>query len=100
MGHGTRNPWHATDGQVDNEHLKAFACQIERKRGEWFQLTCPAADYSPVRLGEHVMAPECVFTYAGHTIKSYDLVLDALSGFRHIKAENGKREPIRVAESP
>ena len=55
--------------------------------GEWFQLTCPARDFSSVPLGQLVMAHASTYHYSGEVAGTLDFVWDALTGFRHIKTE-------------
>jgi hypothetical protein len=87
VGHGTYNSWRATDGYINNWDILALKGRFREKDGEWFQLTCSTRDFSPVSMGDLVMKPGRVFYYQGGNVKGYDLILDALSGFRHIKDE-------------
>jgi hypothetical protein len=87
VGHGTYNSWRATDGYINNWDILALKERFHRKDGEWFQLTCSTRDFSPVSMGELVMKSGRVFYYQGGNVKGYDLILDALFGFRHIKDE-------------
>jgi hypothetical protein len=100
VGHGTYNSWRATDGNIDNHTIKAMDGRFKKKRGEWFQLTCPVQDYSPVQLGQLVMAHGRSYYYNGQGVNTYDLVMDALTAFWHIKAETREREQIRVQSQP
>jgi hypothetical protein len=88
VGHGNRNAWRATDRSVSNTDVQKMMQGVEKKRGEWLQLTCGEEDFSPVKLGELVMAREHVHTY-GKAVTTYALVTDALFSFRHLKQGGG-----------
>lgn len=92
VGHGSYNSWRAADGFIDNYDIKAMKGQFKKKNGEWFQLTCPARNFSKIQLGELVMAHGRSYYYSGQEVDSYDFVLDALTAFWHIKAETRERE--------
>lgn len=94
VGHGTYNSWRATDGYINNWDILALKGRFREKDGEWFQLTCSTKDFSPVSMGELVMKPGSVFYYRGEDVKGYDLILDALSGFRHIKDETLRNQSL------
>ncbi len=94
VGHGSYNSWRATDGHIDNDTIRAMNGQFNKKRGEWFQLTCPTEDFSPVHLGELVMAHGTAYFYNGDGANSYDFVMDALTPFWNLKAQTKKREGI------
>jgi hypothetical protein len=94
VGHGSYNSWRATDDSIENETIKAMDGRFKKKRGEWFQLTCPIQDYSPVQLGQLVMSHGNSYYYSGQGAGFYDLVTDALTAFWHIKRETRKREQI------
>jgi hypothetical protein len=91
MGHGSYNSWRATDDSIENETIKAMDGRFKKKRGEWFQLTCPVQDYSPVQLGQLVMSHGRSYYYSGQGAGFYDFVTDALTAFWHIKRETRKR---------
>ncbi len=93
-GHGSYNSWRATDDSIENDTIKAMDGRFKRKRGEWFQLTCPVQDYSPVQLGQLVMSHGRSYYYGGHGAGFYDFVADALTAFWHIKRETRRREQI------
>lgn len=97
VGHGSFNSWGATDGAVFNEHVLTLRGRFEKKKGEWFQLTCPAKDYSSVHLGETVMDEKegQVYYYNGEKAGNYDFVWDALFFFSHLKAEAREREEAK-----
>ncbi len=92
VGHGSYNSWRATDDIIDNDTIKAMKGRFKKKRGEWFQLTCPAEGFSPVQLGELVMEHGRSYYYSGQEVNTYDFVMDALTAFWHIKRETRKRE--------
>ena len=52
VGHGSYNSWQATDGIVGNFDIECLKGKFKKKTGEWFQLSCPSSDYSPIHLGE------------------------------------------------
>jgi len=83
--------WRATDDSIENETIKAMDGRFKKKRGEWFQLTCPVQDYSPVQLGQLVMSHGRSYYYSGQGAGFYDFVTDALTAFWHIKRETRKR---------
>lgn len=91
IGHGSYNEWRASDGFIDNFSIRAMRGQFKKKKGEWFQLTCPAQSFSTTQLGELIMANDNVYYYNGHKADSYDFVLDALTAFWNIKNEAKKR---------
>jgi hypothetical protein len=84
VGHGSYNTWRATDSQLANYDIELKKGQFQQKQGEWIQLSCADPDFSPVHIGELVMAKENVHHYNG-TAGTLDFVLDALTAFRHIK---------------
>jgi hypothetical protein len=88
VGHGSLNAWRATDRNVSNTDVQRMMQGAEKKRGEWLQLTCGEEDFSPVKLGELVMARERVYTY-GKAVTTYALVADALFGFKRLKRSRG-----------
>jgi hypothetical protein len=88
VGHGNRNAWRATDRNVSNRDVEEMMRDVEKKRGEWLQLTCGEEDFSPVKLGELVMAKERVYIY-GKAVTTYALVGDALFSFRRLKLSGG-----------
>jgi len=88
VGHGNRNAWRATDRNVSNRDVEEMMRGGEKKRGEWLQLTCGEEDFSPVRLGELVMAKERVYIYR-NAVTTYALVGDALFSFRRLKHNGG-----------
>jgi len=88
VGHGNLNAWRATDRNVSNVDVQRMMQGVEKKRGEWLQLTCGEEDFSPVKLGELVMAKEHVYTY-GKAVTTYALVADALFGFKRLKQSGG-----------
>ncbi|HVE12830.1 MAG TPA: hypothetical protein VNI01_05510 [Elusimicrobiota bacterium] len=85
VGHGSFCLWAATDADVTNDEMTAFMKDQPKKKGEWLQLTCGVPDAWPVKLGELVMDPARVYTYA-KSINAYYLVTDALFGFKYIKS--------------
>ena len=87
VGHGSYNMWRATDDQVANYDIEAMQGKFQRKQGEWIQLSCADPDFSPVHIGELVMAKNNVYHYNGPA-GSLDFILDALTAFRHIKKHN------------
>ncbi len=87
VGHGSYNSWRATDDTVSNHDIKMMKGKFKKKSGEWFQLSCPEKDYSPVHLGELVMKSGKSYRYIGDAAYAFDFILDALTAFRHIKAE-------------
>ncbi|WP_417913605.1 hypothetical protein [Candidatus Electronema sp. JM] len=87
VGHGSYNMWRATDDQVANYDIEAMQGKFQKKEGEWFQLSCADPDFSPVHIGELVMAKKNVYHYNGPA-GSLDFILDALTAFRHIKKYN------------
>ncbi len=88
VGHGNLNAWRATDRNVSNMDVQRMMQGAEKKRGEWLQLTCGEEDFSPVKLGELVMARERVYAY-GKAVTTYALVADALFGFKRLKQGRG-----------
>jgi hypothetical protein len=94
VGHGSYNSWRATDDSIENDTIKAMDGRFKKKRGEWFQLTCPVQDYSAVQLGQLVMSHGRSYYYNGQGAGFYDFVTDALTAFWHIKREARKREQI------
>jgi hypothetical protein len=84
VGHGSRNCWRATDTQISNNDIDKMKGKFQLKHGEWIQLSCAEPDYSPVHMGELVMANKNVYYYGG-SAGTFDFVLDALTAFRHIK---------------
>lgn len=89
VGHGSYNTWRATDSQIANYDIELKKGQFQQKKGEWIQLSCADPDFSPVHIGELVMDRENVHHYNG-TAGTLDFVLDALTGFRHIKESSSK----------
>ena len=92
VGHGSYNCWRATDEMVTNSDIEMMEGKFKKKKGEWFQLSCPSADYSPKQMGELVMASGKSYYYDGDRAGNIDFVMDALFAFRHIKAQAEKRE--------
>ncbi len=92
VGHGSHNSWRATDNQVTNFDIEKLKGKFRKKNGEWFQLSCPGQDYSPIHLGELVMAKGNVYYYQGDSAGTLDFVIDALTAFRHIKSETAKQK--------
>ncbi len=84
VGHGSYNTWRATDNQIANYDIEAMKGKFQLKQGEWIQLSCADPDFSPIHIGELVMAKENVYHYNG-AAGTFDFVLDALTAFRHIK---------------
>jgi hypothetical protein len=84
VGHGSRNSWRATDNQITNYDIDKMKGKFQLKHGEWIQLSCAEPDYSPIHMGELVMANNNVYYYSG-SAGTFDFVLDALTAFRHIK---------------
>jgi hypothetical protein len=85
VGHGSFNLWAGSDKDVTNDEVVEYMKGRAKKKGEWLQLTCGVPDLYPVKLGELVMDPARVYTYAD-SINAYSLVTDALSGFKYIKS--------------
>ncbi|MDP3283770.1 MAG: hypothetical protein Q8M56_05030, partial [Desulfobacterales bacterium] len=81
VGHGSRNCWRATDTQISNNDIDKMKGKFQLKHGEWIQLSCAEPDYSPVHMGELVMANKNVYYYGG-SAGTFDFVLDALTAFR------------------
>jgi len=92
VGHGSYNSWQATDGIVGNFDIECLKGKFKKKTGEWFQLSCPSSDYSPIHLGGMVMENGKSYYYNGKRAGNIDFVLDALFAFWHIKAETEKRD--------
>jgi len=92
VGHGSYNNWQATDEIVGNFDIERLKGKFKKKTGEWFQLSCPSSDYSPIQLGEMVMENGKSYYYNGESAGNIDFVFDALFAFRHIKAEAEKRK--------
>jgi hypothetical protein len=84
VGHGSRNNWQATDGEVSNMEVENVVHGLRKKTGEWFQLTCGTEDFTPVRMGKLVMDQKHVYTYDG-AVTFYYFVTDALSAFSYLK---------------
>lgn len=84
VGHGSRNSWRATDTQISNYDIDKMKGKFQLKHGEWIQLSCAEPDYSPVHMGELVMANNNVYYYDG-SAGTFDFVLDAITAFKHIK---------------
>jgi hypothetical protein len=84
VGHGSKNCWQATDGEVTNVEVAKSMRGATKKRGEWLQLTCGVEDMYPLRMGELVMDKERVYSY-DDAVTTYVFVSDALSGFRYLK---------------
>jgi len=85
VGHGSLNTWKATDMIVSNLEVEEMMNGVQKKKGEWLQLTCGEADFSPVKMGELVMEKERVYTYNG-AATFYMFVADAIFGFKHLKS--------------
>ncbi len=90
VGHGSYNLWRATDDEIANDDIEQMQGAFKKKRGEWFQLSCASEDYSPIQLGELVMAHGKSYCYNGDTGMLY-FVIDALTAFRLIKGQTEKR---------
>jgi hypothetical protein len=88
VGHGNLNAWRASDRKVSNTDVQRMMQGVEKKSGEWLQLTCGEEDFSPVKLGELVMAKEHVYTY-GKAVTTYAFVANAFFGFKHLKQGGG-----------
>jgi hypothetical protein len=84
VGHGSLNIWQATDMVVSNLEVAEMMNGVQKKKGEWLQLTCGVKDFSPVKLGELVMEKERVYTY-GNAVTTYVFVADAIFGFKYLK---------------
>lgn len=84
VGHGSLNVWQATDMVVSNLEVEKMMNGVQKKKGEWLQLTCGVKDFSPVRIGELVMEKERVHTY-GNAVTTYVFVVDAVFGFKYLK---------------
>jgi hypothetical protein len=85
VGHGSFNLWAGSDKDVTNDEVIEYMKGQGKKKGEWLQLTCGVPDIYPVKMGELVMDPARVYTYAD-SINAYFLVTDALFGFKYIKS--------------
>ncbi len=84
VGHGSANGWQATDAYVSNNEVAVITKDLPKKKGEWLQLSCGDADFTPVMMGELVMERSRVYTY-GKQVGTYSFVVDALSGFKLLK---------------
>jgi hypothetical protein len=91
VGHGSYNLWRATDDEIANLDIEQMQGTFKKKKGEWFQLSCAGKDYSPVQLGELVMANGKSYCYNGDTGMLY-FVIDALTAFKLIKRQTEKRQ--------
>ena len=85
VGHGSYNSWLATDKQVTNTDIEQLSGTFKQKRGEWFQLSCGAPDYSTLQLGELVMRKGYVYAY-DKEVGTLHFIIDALIPFSQIKA--------------
>lgn len=95
VGHGSFNGWKATDELIDNVVINRHIGKFKKKKGEWFQLTCPSPDYSDVHLGELVMENKKPFYYNDEYAGNIDFIWDAIFAFQHLKAEAAERERIK-----
>ena len=84
VGHGSLNLWQATDKDITNPDVAEWMKNLPKKKGEWLQLTCGAADESSVKLGELVMEKDKVYNYDG-SVNAYYFIIDALFGFKYLK---------------
>ncbi len=84
VGHGSLNTWKATDMIVSNLEVEEMMNGVQKKKGEWLQLTCGEEDFSPVKMGELVMEKERVYTY-GNAVTTYVFVADAIFAFQYLK---------------
>jgi hypothetical protein len=84
VGHGSLNIWQATDMVVSNLEVEEMMNGVQKKKGEWLQLTCGVKDFSPIKMGELVMEKERVYTY-GNAVTTYVFVADAIFGFKYLK---------------
>jgi hypothetical protein len=84
VGHGSLNIWQATDMVVSNLEVAEMMDGVQKKKGEWLQLTCGVKDFSPVKMGELVMEKERVYTY-DNAVTTYVFVADAIFGFKYLK---------------
>jgi hypothetical protein len=89
VGHGSANGWQATDEYVSNNEVAVMTKGLPKKKGEWLQLSCGDEDFTPVLMGELVMERSRVYTY-GKQVGTYSFVVDALTGFRHLKGLKDK----------
>lgn len=91
VGHGSLDCWQATDMLVTNLEVEKMMKGVQKKRGEWLQLSCGVKDAFPMRMGELVMQNrEEVYTYPG-SVNVYTFVTDAFFGFKYLKFLNRKR---------
>ncbi len=84
VGHGNLNAWRGTDMRVTNTEVEKIMASLDRKKGEWLQLTCGEEDFSPVRMGDLVMEKTNVYTYRGPAT-FYAFAADAIFGFKFLK---------------
>jgi hypothetical protein len=84
VGHGSLNIWQATDMVVSNLEVEEMMNGVQKKKGEWLQLTCGVKDFSPIKMGELVMEKERVYTY-NDAATTYMFVADAIFSFKYLK---------------
>lgn len=85
VGHGSVNAWQAIDALITNKEMAEITKGLEKKKGEWIQLTCAEEDQWPTKMGELVMNKENVYTY-NSSVNTFILVADAISGFKYLKS--------------
>ena len=87
IGHGTYHSWDATDRTITNLDVEFYSKSMEKKGGEWFQLTCATDEGFKCRLGELIIPSENVYSYHSK-VNSCGMILDAFSAFQYIKSQN------------
>lgn len=86
VGHGDIDSWQATDMEVSNSAVAKMMKGMQKKRGEWLQLSCGGESKYFIKMGELVMEDKKkVYTYS-ESVTTYIFVFDALSGFRYLKS--------------